>query len=396
MASLYESYDLPSVLNLYPEVSGFTCVGITQRGLRCRQSFIAHRDLQEASNVLTWLRNNIHLYPSPVDVLPTLRRLAELTLCPRWHRYDRPGTPSQAEAVATRWLNSIQTSNSTRTYPTAAYQYQTQPSLPSLLPQPNSNATLLPHLVLPQRYQEPAMTFLPVHSTTQHNIPSQSSWGSQTQVQSTQPMPIPLTRNYIQPSSSPPSNIQSDAIAPQVSSTSAEISLDVNPSQVNLTITVSFNGQNQSSTTVVQHFPANARSLNTTISFSSVPSGSFISGILSSPQTTHVPVPPAPVVLPPGAESSSSGSYAPVTAFAPAPPNLHSPLPPSSQRVEPHAAVLRRPLPDTCCVCLETINNASDAVWCRSTCGQNICTECFETWNRDQSSLGRLVRCVYW
>jgi len=57
--------------------------------------------------------------------------------------------------------------------------------------------------------------------------------------------------------------------------------------------------------------------------------------------------------------------------------------------------VSRRPLSD-CYACLEPIDRLEDAVWCRSTCGQNICTECFEHWRISQIRHMRPVTCGFW
>ena len=101
--------------DVHPDEAGFICVGTTRRGLRCRQSFIARSDLREASRVLDSLLDHEQLYTDPTVLLPTLKRLASLTLCPRWHRYDRPGERSQAGAVAVRWLRDIQDLYSSQT-----------------------------------------------------------------------------------------------------------------------------------------------------------------------------------------------------------------------------------------------------------------------------------------
>ena len=57
--------------------------------------------------------------------------------------------------------------------------------------------------------------------------------------------------------------------------------------------------------------------------------------------------------------------------------------------------VSRRPLSD-CYACLEPIDRLEDAVWCRSTCGQNICTECFEHWRISQIRHMQPVTCGFW
>ncbi|KAG4430915.1 hypothetical protein IFR05_013607 [Cadophora sp. M221] len=41
-----------AILDVYPEAPGFTCVGTTKKGLRCRNSFIRHQYLVQASEIL--------------------------------------------------------------------------------------------------------------------------------------------------------------------------------------------------------------------------------------------------------------------------------------------------------------------------------------------------------
>ena len=40
----------------------------------------------------------------------------------------------------------------------------------------------------------------------------------------------------------------------------------------------------------------------------------------------------------------------------------------------------RKPLTEPCCVCMETLDSDTDAVWCRAQCGQNIHRGCFNEW----------------
>src|SRR5271154_1588672 len=76
-------WDPRAVLNTYPDSSGFTCVGITQRGARCRQAMISGGDLCKASQILDTMAS---FPPRSRHVHDMLSQLAFLTLCPRWHR----------------------------------------------------------------------------------------------------------------------------------------------------------------------------------------------------------------------------------------------------------------------------------------------------------------------
>jgi hypothetical protein len=55
--------------------------------------------------------------------------------------------------------------------------------------------------------------------------------------------------------------------------------------------------------------------------------------------------------------------------------------------------VQRKPIQD-CYVCMERIEGAEDAVWCRKACGQNVHRECFEIWRRTKEN--GPTRCGYW
>lgn len=93
-------WDFRSILDVYPDESGFTCVGITQKGARCRQWMFSGRDLSCASGILDEMGAHKRLSSS----YKYLEELAELTLCPRWHR--KPGY-SQVRSVTMQWKSKI-------------------------------------------------------------------------------------------------------------------------------------------------------------------------------------------------------------------------------------------------------------------------------------------------
>jgi hypothetical protein len=77
----------------------FTCVGTTKKGTRCRNSFISNSDLAKASNLLDRMATS-----DPWDARAHLSYLAEITLCPRWHR--KSGY-SQVESMKHKWWDII-------------------------------------------------------------------------------------------------------------------------------------------------------------------------------------------------------------------------------------------------------------------------------------------------
>lgn len=91
-----------AVLDIYPDGPGFTCVGTTKKGLRCKQSMISGADRSEASQIL----NTITLFhPTSRTVRENLEDLAYLTLCPRWHR--KPGY-CQVAGMVQKWQSMIE------------------------------------------------------------------------------------------------------------------------------------------------------------------------------------------------------------------------------------------------------------------------------------------------
>ena len=101
---------------------------------------------------------------------------------------------------------------------------------------------------------------------------------------------------------------------------------------------------------------------------------------------------------PPSSSSSAPSSSAAATpqvsnSAAPAPPHL--PTPPSTSS-SPTNAAIRRPLTDACYVCTLPIDQPTDAVWCRASCGRNLHVECFALWAETRVNLGRSVQCGYW
>ncbi|KAI9744663.1 MAG: hypothetical protein M1818_002192 [Claussenomyces sp. TS43310] len=94
-------WDPCAVLDVYPNSFRFTCVGVTQKGARCRNSFISSSDISEASKILKDMSQH---WPLSKAVAEHLIDLARLTLCPRWHR--KPGY-SQVDSMCHKWRAAI-------------------------------------------------------------------------------------------------------------------------------------------------------------------------------------------------------------------------------------------------------------------------------------------------
>ncbi|TAQ89334.1 hypothetical protein B7494_g2349 [Chlorociboria aeruginascens] len=94
-------WDFRRLLDVNPDDPGFTCVGTTKKGLRCRQFFFSGSDLYRAARIL----DTMDRQQTSSDVCILLKELAGLTLCPRWHR--KPGY-SQVDEMSYKWQVTIE------------------------------------------------------------------------------------------------------------------------------------------------------------------------------------------------------------------------------------------------------------------------------------------------
>lgn len=94
-------WDFRSILDVYPDEAGFTCVGTTKKNARCGNFMIAGSDKARAALLLNEMDTRSTLSYS----YKYLEELAELTLCPRWHR-DKPGH-DQVRQISMRWRAEI-------------------------------------------------------------------------------------------------------------------------------------------------------------------------------------------------------------------------------------------------------------------------------------------------
>lgn len=94
-------WDPRSVLDVWPKSGNFTCVGVTQRGARCRQWMFSAADKREASEILD---DMAALNPQHGVPISLLQELASVTLCGRWHRKE---SHSQVSRMASIWQRMI-------------------------------------------------------------------------------------------------------------------------------------------------------------------------------------------------------------------------------------------------------------------------------------------------
>jgi hypothetical protein len=94
-------HDLLIYVNELNSSSTFTCIGITQQGARCRQSFISSASKSAAADRISKMQS-----PSPKAEffeLDALHELADWMLCPRWHLDKKP----QGGTISRRWYCEI-------------------------------------------------------------------------------------------------------------------------------------------------------------------------------------------------------------------------------------------------------------------------------------------------
>ncbi|OKL60456.1 hypothetical protein UA08_04425 [Talaromyces atroroseus] len=75
----------------------FTCIGVTKKGTRCRQSMISNADKSAAAGRIARMKSSN--CEAALFELNALRELADWMLCPLWHRYKLPQGPE----IASRW-----------------------------------------------------------------------------------------------------------------------------------------------------------------------------------------------------------------------------------------------------------------------------------------------------
>lgn len=91
------------LLNVYPLKKGFECTGTTKEGHRCRQTMVDRK--AESDRILeTISKKDVVAQGLDERMEDKLLLLAEITLCPRWHRH---GYQSQADSVYRKWSRTI-------------------------------------------------------------------------------------------------------------------------------------------------------------------------------------------------------------------------------------------------------------------------------------------------
>ena len=98
MAAIF--WNARQLLDCYPLRAKEKCTGTTKKGTRCGQTFIDRKS--ESDQILSVLSSkNVVEHGMDDRMKLRLQTLAELTLCPRWHRR------SQVDAVYLKWSRII-------------------------------------------------------------------------------------------------------------------------------------------------------------------------------------------------------------------------------------------------------------------------------------------------
>jgi hypothetical protein len=183
------------ILALNP-TSGLSCVGTTLKPQRCRNR-ISMLDCDEAQRILIILQArdlNANVPRRTWNALyGDLYQLAIVTLCRRWHRFDRVGAISQARAVSLKWYGIIKDLSGQQIVQNLGiyYKHPLQPTLPAIVQQPLVSAPVTAyasttaslsspphqHIIpsLPQHYLTPLSSPVQPPLLTAHLISSAST-----------------------------------------------------------------------------------------------------------------------------------------------------------------------------------------------------------------------------
>ncbi|CZR54499.1 uncharacterized protein PAC_04383 [Phialocephala subalpina] len=439
-------WDARSVLDVYPESSTFTCVGTTLQGRRCQNSFIKKIYKEEASDILDGLPALVRSTRRYAQLLPTLKHLAFLTLCPRWHQERKP----QVDPVAQRWLAMIQNLGVMRSSRTALptppptpppitrrardtstsrspqrhnsihtdSTYRTPPSTTTSL----NNGEASAHTS--RRRRDVNISFniavdsnqiIREHATTRaHGSPSSSissTSSSSGSSRSTRSSSSRSTSSSSSSSNSQPSRdsveLQIAALQRQIAALTQVVTAQAHSSRSSRASSRSIN-PGSPVPSVISNFelplprsPIRASALEVVDESedseeeesSSESDGSNYSDDSDSESDSDPPAPGPGINTP-----SSSGRSSPVVVSPPRSPARSAAPNPSSASSASSVPVRRRPITadTTCYVCYEPIASAAEAAWCRGSCGQNICLTCFAEWITEQTSNGRRIACGLW
>jgi hypothetical protein len=89
-----------SLTAIHPLEDGFTCIGKTLKGARCRQWMFKKNDREDANKRLRRMQSGD---PGDSFEYSELLALAKLMLCPRWHRDIKP----QGPGIASGWYAEL-------------------------------------------------------------------------------------------------------------------------------------------------------------------------------------------------------------------------------------------------------------------------------------------------
>ena len=372
-------WDPRAVLGINPDQSS-QCSGTNKRGYQCGNTMISRADLSEASDILD---DMAQMHPRQGIPFEMLIRLAQLTLCPRWHR--KPGY-SQVHVVASKWKRMIGLYSSTSVHATRPRRgvYHSE-----------NRSTVSPSALLSPA-QSRAVTVRQDTSVSH----SRSGYSSQAPRPSVRSIQIPNGRRITQAADSEGSALPSPPPSPvqdqNWSSTSTR-----RVSRSTRTSTLNSSGSSDSNSSA-----ASAQTSATSTSSTSLPRTRLLLGPPPSQNvstsTSSVPLPatfpdslssdsnPAPTV-PSSTPSSTliaattSPAHAPTAEQLQTPPpsrasSPHPPTTPTSTPSTQHVAGQRKPIIEDCPICQDTITSPDSAVWCRAECGINVHRDCFAEW----------------
>lgn len=389
-----------SVFDIDPDSYSFTCCGTTKKGARCRQSMISGKDLANASRILDQI--SLHS-PSSGSVKEALPVLANLTLCPRWHR--KPGY-SQVDETVRKWERKIGKHCASNTQTTLNSSSRSTRSSASI-----SNTRLatshIPHEDLDESLAPRSSTVSSSEPWTGLSTPS-IQYGSSRSVEiwthSTPTMRDPSLREWVTP---PPSRL------PTQRNNSHSSSALLSSRRTSTDSSSSFSSSSSSSSSSSRHNPPPARQNSSNNANNRPPAVPSLpqEGAESSSPPRHlqpsstgqednedilsvVSLPRASIDTSPSSLSHRDDTITLSFSFTQQPSSPSEPYNPPPPPTSPPSAssnptnstttpsTRRKPITEPCAICLSPISSPSVAVWCRAQCGQNVHRTCFAEWRK--------------